>query len=358
MFFQTSKLGYFAQNLQSKKCVYPLLNELENTDFLLDTKLKYNLHSDGAFEQHQTKHNIIPTNNLIKQNRILINFKKLNHFENCFLRSKTFLRKNFDLIHSQIKATNESTKTKSIPFTHFLSDNLSICEMKNENNSRFYKSSTILQKELDRKILEKRNKFIEKKNKKLKKIFYQLTFKNGIKSNNKYKNKNKETVVQKNINDSKKKYDFKTFKSEYKCIKKKLDELNNLIENNSNSCQNNYHILSKIVSSNFKLNSQNSIYTAKEFLTFKSPISTKQELNKFEIRKQNIKNKQIYDKKILIKNELKISSIFNKNQKDFKIDQICRRYINFSRNMIEFTLNLHKVLYKIDRVNFIFVYKI
>ena len=41
---------------------------------------------------------------LLQQNRILINYKKLTHFENCLLRSREFLKKNFDYIHAQIKA--------------------------------------------------------------------------------------------------------------------------------------------------------------------------------------------------------------------------------------------------------------
>ncbi len=41
---------------------------------------------------------------LFQQNRILINYKKLTHFENCLLRSREFLKKNFDFIHAQIKA--------------------------------------------------------------------------------------------------------------------------------------------------------------------------------------------------------------------------------------------------------------
>lgn len=55
----------------------------------------------------------VAADNLIKQNRILINYKKLNHFENCLLRSRAFLKKNFDLIHSQIKATTEISSSNS-----------------------------------------------------------------------------------------------------------------------------------------------------------------------------------------------------------------------------------------------------
>lgn len=50
-----------------------------------------------------------PISYLIKENRILINFKKINHIEKYILRSRDFLKKNFDLVHSQIK---ESTSVK------------------------------------------------------------------------------------------------------------------------------------------------------------------------------------------------------------------------------------------------------
>ena len=63
-------------------------------------------------------HNKKQADNLIKQNRILINYKKLTHFENCLLRSREFLKKNFDFIHAQIKASTElSTKAKYNSYT-------------------------------------------------------------------------------------------------------------------------------------------------------------------------------------------------------------------------------------------------
>jgi hypothetical protein len=55
---------------------------------------------------------------LLQQNRILINYKKLTHFETCLMRSREFLKKNFDFIHAQIKAqaaaSSSSTTTASL----------------------------------------------------------------------------------------------------------------------------------------------------------------------------------------------------------------------------------------------------
>ena len=51
-----------------------------------------------------TPHAVKQNKFLLQQNRILINYKKLTHFENCLLRSREFLKKNFDFIHAQIKA--------------------------------------------------------------------------------------------------------------------------------------------------------------------------------------------------------------------------------------------------------------
>ena len=52
----------------------------------------------------QPPHAVKQNKFLLQQNRILINYKKLTHFENCLLRSREFLKKNFDFIHAQIKA--------------------------------------------------------------------------------------------------------------------------------------------------------------------------------------------------------------------------------------------------------------
>ena len=48
---------------------------------------------------------LINSSYVLKQNRILANFKKLKHFEKYLLRSRDFVKKNLDIIHAQIKAS-------------------------------------------------------------------------------------------------------------------------------------------------------------------------------------------------------------------------------------------------------------
>lgn len=50
--------------------------------------------------------------NIMQQNRILINYKKLRHFETSFLRNKNALKKNFDLIFSQMKSSAVDSKNQ------------------------------------------------------------------------------------------------------------------------------------------------------------------------------------------------------------------------------------------------------
>lgn len=49
---------------------------------------------------------------IIQQNRILINYKKLRHFENSFLRNKNKLKKNFDVIFSQMNSADVDSKSQ------------------------------------------------------------------------------------------------------------------------------------------------------------------------------------------------------------------------------------------------------
>lgn len=298
------------------------------------------MHSIKVFEQKQTKPNIIPTINIIKQNRILINYKKLNHFENCFLRSRVFLRKNFDIIHSQIKATTESAKKKSTHYTNYLFDNLSVCDIKNQK-----KTLKFSEKIHDQEFLGTKNKRVGAKSKRIKKNSNKLNVKNDIKSNIVCSNTNLKFFD--------KKYNFKRIKSQYKFLNKKLDDLNNLIENNLNWCQiNNLKKSANDKNSNCDFDSNlvlhNSVYTSFEFLVYKSLILTKDRSTEFEGK--NIKLNQIHDnqKHLFKKNDSPTTSTC-KNEKGTKF-KVFRRYNEFSKNMIEFTLHLHRILFKIDRV--------
>lgn len=55
------------------------------------------------------KHN----QNLIQQNRILINYKKLSHLQAAFSKNTSFLKKNFDFLLSQLKTTVSTTSANN-----------------------------------------------------------------------------------------------------------------------------------------------------------------------------------------------------------------------------------------------------
>jgi acetyl/propionyl-CoA carboxylase alpha subunit len=73
---------------------------------------------------------------LLQQNRILINYKKLTHFETCLMRSREFLKKNFDFIHAQIKAQAAAAASSSSTATASLINN------NKDKQSKFQKNET------------------------------------------------------------------------------------------------------------------------------------------------------------------------------------------------------------------------
>lgn len=58
------------------------------------------------------RHSFIASKNLLQQNRILINYKKLTQFESFFLKNLTCLKKNFELIHAYLRASTKSSDLK------------------------------------------------------------------------------------------------------------------------------------------------------------------------------------------------------------------------------------------------------
>ena len=85
---------------------------------------------------------------LLQQNRILINYKKLTHFETCLMRSREFLKKNFDFIHAQIKAqaaassSSSSTTTASLINTTNNKEKQSKCQKTTTNETKRTKKKT------------------------------------------------------------------------------------------------------------------------------------------------------------------------------------------------------------------------
>ncbi len=59
---------------------------------------------------------------IFQQNRILINYKKLTQFENFFLKNLSFLKKNFEIIHSYLKASTKSSDLNLVPEVKELSE--------------------------------------------------------------------------------------------------------------------------------------------------------------------------------------------------------------------------------------------
>lgn len=75
--------------------------------------------SDYGACRDSRQHEKLPTlfdkhnQNLIQQNRILINYKKLTHLEAAFSKNTSFLKKNFDFLLSQLKTTVSTTSANN-----------------------------------------------------------------------------------------------------------------------------------------------------------------------------------------------------------------------------------------------------
>ena len=116
--FTLKSLNSNQVTLREKKCSHDSdhsqerLSSHEITVASLKQHLKLNLNPKIHAKDLRTTSK--QTSFLLNQNRILINYKKLSHFENCLLRSRDFLKKNFDFIHAQIKASAEHQKRASL----------------------------------------------------------------------------------------------------------------------------------------------------------------------------------------------------------------------------------------------------
>ena len=92
-----------------KKC----MSRYSNVNVNEELKLKLGGNRSSCYDRS----NLLPSNqslicstaNLLKQNQILINYKKLSHVQNSIQRSRSFIKRNFDLAHHLlVKSSTES----------------------------------------------------------------------------------------------------------------------------------------------------------------------------------------------------------------------------------------------------------
>ena len=249
---------------------------------------------------------------LMQENRILINYKKLIHFENCFMRSRTFLKKNFDLIHAQLKSYTENSLASEKKYSK---RPVKAVSCKNDEKS------------IDSNITENQNSSDNPSN---------LKDSNNIDDPTSSNEKNPETNIKEKLSTGPNKNDIKSIYTsslvipDFLSIKSK--EYQKIVLESSYKTEDFQKKSSIKTFRNVLSAKNNNLFNSLEFITL-NLIEPLQILDKHE--------QQIIDIEQKLNDEKNLTS--DKNVKKLK-------KLEYSRSMIEFTIYLHRILIKIDKV--------
>lgn len=251
---------------------------------------------------------------LIKNSKILINYKKLSQVESCLLRSRAFLKKNFDLIYSQIKLNNKASVNESSP-------EYSFNESSPFTDAKFSATDRYLDKDSSSTVSSPSPVPLK---------ISHVDYDKLSEITNKQKQRSMSKVEEKRMCRADR--SVSRAKNKRKKRRKKREELNsNDINNNSDTCAN------------------------KNFINYRGTLSRENEKQE-EMSKHLKQSEQQVDPLEMLEQPyhcLHYSNDHNSIERRkglFDLTENYKRQIDFSRSMIEFTLCLQKVLGGIDKV--------
>jgi hypothetical protein len=280
-------------------------------------RVKQQLNADLGLIELKLNTKNMNNEQLIKHNKILINYKKLSQVENCLMRSRAFLKKNFDLIYSQIKINNNNSNTPAndSPLEYIFNESSSSRNVQlpiDDNQDKDSLSSVSSPSPMAFSNSHAQD-FGALKN--ITNIQKQR-LESKVKEKKKYRSERNSTRA---INKQRLRRE------------KKEKPISNDLNNNSDTCINKNFINYR---STLSRQHEKQDEACKHKENFDAQVESNKPLDESCYRFNNSKDQDVHDRRISL----------------LDLTENYKRQIDFSRSMIEFTLCLQKVLSDIDKV--------